>query len=94
MSNMVIRNLENSVLARLKRRAKRHGQSLDAEIRDILRHAVEGEASTGEALGTFIARQFSGKGIDIDFEIPDWRGEQARPAKFRKVPNRSTKSHS
>ena len=57
---------------------------MEAEIRDILQQAVRGEDkdNAGEGLGTFIARQFAGKGIDL--EVPEWRGEEARPAKFRK----------
>jgi plasmid stability protein len=31
------------VIARLKRRAARHGRSAEAEARDILRQALEGE---------------------------------------------------
>ncbi len=35
-------------------------------------------------LGTFIVSCFAGKGIGIDFEIPEWHGEEARPATFRR----------
>lgn len=82
MAQLVVRNIEETVKNRLKRRAARRGRSLEAEVRDILRHAVQGDEAASEGLGTFIARQFAGKGLD--FEIPEWHGEQARPAKFRK----------
>jgi plasmid stability protein len=81
MAQIVIRNLDETVKARLKRRAARHGHSLEQEIRDVLHRAVEGNESASDGLGTFIARQFAGKGLD--FEIPEWHGEAARPAKFR-----------
>ncbi len=82
MAQLVVRNIEEAVKALLKRRAARRGHSLEAEVRDILRHAVGGERPAGEGLGTFIARQFAGKGLGVD--IPEWHGEEARPAKFRK----------
>jgi antitoxin FitA len=82
MAQLVVRNIEERIKARLKRRAARHGHSLEAEVRDILRRAVGSEEPASEGLGTFIARQFAGKGLD--FEVREWRGEEARPAKFRK----------
>lgn len=41
--NLSVRNLDDELVARLKRRAARHGQSAEAEIRDILRQALAGE---------------------------------------------------
>jgi plasmid stability protein len=82
MAQLVVRNIEERVKARLKQRAVRRGHSMEEEIRQILRHAVGGEEPASEGLGTFIARHFAGKGLD--FEVPEWRGEEARPAKFRK----------
>jgi plasmid stability protein len=84
MAQVVVRKLDETVKKRLKQRAARRGHSMEAEIRDILSAAVTEKAPHKEGLGTFIARQFSGKGIGIDFEIPEWRGEKARPARFRK----------
>jgi antitoxin FitA len=81
MAQVVVRNLDETVKERLRRRAARRGHSMEAEIRDILHHAVKkGRSSVG--LGTRIARRFAGKGFD--FEAPEWHGEQARPAKFKK----------
>ena len=82
MAQVVVRNLDETVKKRLKRRAARRGHSMEAEIRDILCEAVADKRTPKEGLGTFIARQFAGKGFD--FEIPEWHGEEARPAKFRK----------
>lgn len=42
--NLHVRNLEKDVIARLKRRAARHGRSVEAEHREILRQAVASEA--------------------------------------------------
>ena len=53
---------------------------MEAEIRDILTRAVKAKEPREEGLGTLIARHFAGKGIGIGFDIPEWRGETARPA--------------
>ena len=82
MAQVVVRKLDEIVKRRLKQRAAKHGHSMEAEIREILSKAVNDKGEREEGLGTFIARQFAGKGLD--FEIPEWHGEQARPAKFRK----------
>jgi antitoxin FitA len=82
MAQVVVRKLDDNVKKRLKRRAAKRGHSMEAEIREILSNAVKNEGEREEGLGTFIARQFAGRGLD--FEIPEWHGEAARPAKFRK----------
>jgi antitoxin FitA len=84
MAQIVVRNLDESVKNRLKRRAARRGRSMEAEIRDILIKAVGEGDIREEGLGTLITRHFAGKGIGIDFEIHEWRGKEARPARFRK----------
>jgi plasmid stability protein len=80
MAQLIVRNLEDDVKRRLQRRATRHRRSVEEEVRDILRNAVRDESRGTDALGTRIARRFAGHGID--FEIPEFRGEQARPASF------------
>ncbi len=44
--NLHVRNLDDDLIARLKRRAQRHGRSTEAEHREILRQALAGEAET------------------------------------------------
>jgi plasmid stability protein len=46
MASLSVRNLDDDLLARLKRRAARHGRSAEAEVRDILRQTLSGEADT------------------------------------------------
>jgi plasmid stability protein len=41
--NLHVRNLDDDLIARLKRRAARHGRSTEAEHREILRQALAGE---------------------------------------------------
>jgi antitoxin FitA len=44
--NLHVRNLDDDLVAKLKRRAVRHGRSAEAEHREILRQALSGEAET------------------------------------------------
>ena len=44
MASISVRNLDEELLSRLKRRAARHGHSAEAEVRDILRLALSSEA--------------------------------------------------
>ncbi len=41
--NLHVRNLEDELIVRLKRRAARHGRSTEAEHREILRQALSAE---------------------------------------------------
>jgi plasmid stability protein len=80
MAQIIVRNLEDQVKARLGRRARRNGRSMEEEVRDILRDAVrEGDAPSG-GLGTEIAALFSRAGLETD--IPELRGHLVKPAVF------------
>ena len=46
-STLSVRNLDDELIARLKRRAARHGRSAEAEHREILRQALVSEAEPG-----------------------------------------------
>jgi antitoxin FitA len=78
MAELLIRHLDDDVKAKLHRRARRHGRSIEEEVCEILREAVRDEVGTRELLGSRIAARFAGLGLTED--IPELRGEQARPA--------------
>lgn len=78
MAQLIVRNLEDDVKARLQVRARRHGRSTEEEVRDILRHAVRDEGAPVEGLGSRIAARFAGDGIDLD--LSDLRGRSPRAA--------------
>lgn len=40
MANLTIRNIENSVVERLKDKAAKNGRSLEAELREVLKQAA------------------------------------------------------
>ena len=80
MAQLVVRNLDDDVKAKLQLRARRHGRSTEAEVRDILANAVRDEDSSQLPLGSRIAAIFAGIGLDED--IPELRGHPAKPADF------------
>lgn len=82
MAQVIVRQLEDDVKASLKRRAARHGRSMEEEVREILRNATRDEARTVARLGTQIAARFRGRGLTTD--LPELRGQRPRPADLSK----------
>lgn len=83
MAQILVRNIEEPLKARLQRRAKRHGRSMEAEVREILQDALkEEEAKRG--LGSEIVAMFSGQGIGLKDgeELPEIRGFHMEIPKF------------
>jgi antitoxin FitA len=81
MAQLLVRNLENSVKARLQHRAKRNGRSMEEEVRDILRTAVHSEGDSPKGgFGTEISKLFSK--IGLESPIPELRGYEIKPPKF------------
>jgi len=80
MGQLIVRNIENGVKAKLQRRARRHGRSMEEEVRDILRNvANEAEEPAGK-LGSEIAGLFQKLGLNTD--IHELRGHEIKPASF------------
>jgi len=82
MAQFVVRNLEDSVKARLQRRARRHRRSMEAEAREILRAAVQQDSATTGGLGTEIAALF--RNVGLDGEIEELRGHPIKPVVFER----------
>ena len=82
MAQLVVRNVEDSVKLRLQQRARRHGQSMEEEVRDILRDAVKEESAPRRGLGTEISALFSKVGLESD--IPELRGHDIKAVEFEK----------
>ncbi|MGH6896100.1 MAG: FitA-like ribbon-helix-helix domain-containing protein [Geminicoccaceae bacterium] len=80
MAQLVVRNLEDEVKARLQLRARRHGRSTEEEVREILRNAVKDESAPRKSLGSRLRERFAG--IGLEKELPELRGEVAQPATF------------
>ena len=80
MAQLLVRHLDDDVKAKLQVRARRHGHSMEEEVREILRNAVKEEGGTRAPLGSRLAARFAGLGLKED--IPELRGEESHPAKF------------
>jgi plasmid stability protein len=83
MAQLIVRNLDDEVKQRLAERARRHGRSMEQEVRDILREAVsdrpaeEPEVDMGTRLTAFFAEhRLTG------YDIEELKGEEARAATF------------
>ena len=63
MAQVVVRNIEEDVKARLKHRAAQHGWSMEEEVRQILRKAVAEQAQSPVKLGSRMAARFTGVGL-------------------------------
>jgi antitoxin FitA len=74
MAQILVRDIEDDVKERLQRRAARHGHSMEAEIRDILRDVVKEDRLPAGGLGTEIAGLFKGIGLQAGEEIPELHG--------------------
>lgn len=72
MAQLVVRNLPEAVKDRLKQRAKRHGRSLESEVREILVGAasasdlVIGALEQGTGLGSQLSAQMHMAGLDAE----------------------------
>ena len=69
MASLTIRNLEDSVKARLRVRAARHGHSMEEEARQILRQAV-GAAPASISLADLADTLFGKQGAELEPHPP------------------------
>lgn len=76
---LVLPDIDEDLRIGLQRRAERHGRSLEAEARNILRAAVHGEDQPG--LGTRIAARFAGWGLE-EGELPERPFAPVKPMSF------------
>jgi antitoxin FitA len=84
MAQLLVRNLEDNLKTRLQRRAKRHGQSMEAEARDILRNALREDKTQSVGFGTATVALFGRQGIGLEKgeEIREWREFPLKPISF------------
>ena len=83
MAQLIVRNIEDDVKDRLVQRARRHGHSMEEEVRDHSARCGSGrdEARAGRSdFGTRLANFFAEHNLDL--EIEEFKGHQARPAVF------------
>ena len=82
MAQVIVRNLAEDLKSALKRRAIQHGRSMEEEVRQILRCAVNVEPSTAIKLGSRIAARFTDVGLDMP--LPELHGQSIEPVTFER----------
>ena len=82
MAQFIVRDLEDDVKARLKRRAAQHRRSMEEEVRHILRDAVKEQNRHIAKLGSRIAARFTKAGLSAE-ELPELRGADTAVGRIR-----------
>ena len=80
MASITIRNLDDDVKTRLRKRAAGHGRSMEQEVRLILADAVKREAAPTKGLGTALHELFKPFG-GVELEVPP-REPMRKPPQF------------
>ena len=80
MAQLLVRQIAEDTKTRLKRRARRHGRSLEDEVRHILRDAAKDERAAVDRLGSRITARF--KAIGLTSPLPELRGQTPRSVDF------------
>jgi plasmid stability protein len=76
MGQLIVRNVDDDLIRRLKLRAAGKGRSTEAEHREILREAFDGRRSGGTLKDALL--RIPAVGDDADFERPKDRGRRVR----------------
>ncbi|WP_431727330.1 FitA-like ribbon-helix-helix domain-containing protein [Verrucosispora sp. TAA-831] len=66
MAALSIRDLDDAVREKLRRRAAQHGRSMEAEIRDILTRAVAEDAPTSDLFSALTDRFARLGGVELE----------------------------
>lgn len=77
-ASITIRNLDARLKQKLRVRAARHGQSMEAEARDILRIALATESGSGKHLVDSVRSRFARAGF-LDLELPSRKPVEPAP---------------
>lgn len=80
MATITVRNLDEWVKQKLRVRAAANGKSMEQEVRDILRTAVEEERLSTQDLASAIRSRFASLG-GVELELPP-RTAMREPPQF------------
>ena len=61
MARVLIRELDDEIVTKLKARARSHGRSLEAELREILQRAASADLAEARSLAAKLRRRLSGR---------------------------------
>ncbi len=84
MADLLIRKINETTKELLRRRAERHGKSLEADLRDTLERLAHEEAETPddtEPFGSWLVG-ITRPGLDLDDTLATLRSAPVRPASF------------
>ena len=73
MAQILVRNLDDRVVSRLKRQAERESLSLEQKVRTILAQAVKRDSEEFDRVTRGIREQTRGAGLDINALIREDR---------------------
>jgi len=76
VSQLIVRNLDEDIVRRLKERASRHGRSAEAEHREILREALRSRDPRKDLKALLL--EMPAAGSDADFRRRRDRGRRIR----------------
>ena len=80
MASITVRNLDEGLKRRLRIRAAQNGKSMEQEVRDILRAALNEESPSGKEFIDRIRAMFAELG-GVELELPP-RGTMREPPEF------------
>ena len=69
MAQILVRNLDNNVVARLKKRAQKEGRSLQSEVRVILEQAAQADMEHALELANAVRGKFMGRKFQDSTEL-------------------------
>ncbi|MFN4165504.1 MAG: FitA-like ribbon-helix-helix domain-containing protein [Ferrovibrio sp.] len=81
MASIVIRNIDDDLKARLRRRAGRHGRSMEEELREILRSALASESLGGREFINAIRDRLEPFGY-VELDLPPRTDMGREPPSF------------
>ncbi len=61
MAQVIVKGLNESVVERLKARAKQHGHTLQSELKTIIEQAVQQDFTSARKLAAQLRRRLSGR---------------------------------
>ena len=83
VAQILIRKVDERVKARIQRRARRNGRSMEAEAREMLTNATLAEETPAVGFGTASVALFSGSGVYLDEPIKEIRGMRMQIPDFK-----------
>ena len=83
MAQILIRKVDERVKARIQRRARRNGRSMEAEVREMISKASLEKETPEVGFGTATVALFSGSGVTLDEPIKEIRGMRMEIPDFK-----------